>query len=282
MRIAVTGASGLLGSYLVTLGAQRGHELRELRRAEFDLLAPEVSRLDGTTDVIIHCAAETNVDLCETDPAHAYACNAVSTEILAKWCTSLDIKLVYIGSCGVFSGSSKEPYCETDPPQPRTVYARSKYAGETATLCASRRNLVCRVGWMYGGTPTMKKNFVEARRREAVNKGTLESATDKIGTPTFAGDAAARIIDLVTTNCTDVVHIANTGIASRHQYVSEIISSLEINVEVLPVDSSKFPRPAPVPDNEALVSTRLEELGLEKLREWKTALRDYVTRNYTA
>ena len=220
------------------------------------------------------------MDKCETDPAHAARINTAATVELAEACVQAGAALIYVSSCGIFDGNSREPYLETESPRPRTFYARSKFDAEGRVLAASPRNLVCRVGWLFGGSVDQKKNFVEARRKEALKGGTMLSASDKWGSPTYARDAAERIIELFSRGAAGVVHVANVGVASRYEYVREIVVALNLEVEVRPADSSAFRRAAPVPDFEAIASCRDAELGVPAMDDWRSALRRYISETY--
>lgn len=282
-KVAVTGARGLLGSECVELCSKRGWEVVALSRNELDLEAFEdfPGILTGISpDAVIHCAAETNVDLCEREPAWANRINAEATGALARAAHQVGAKVVYIGSCGIFDGKKRTPYLESDLPQPLTQYASSKFRGEAECLTVDAGNLVCRVGWLFGGDTGQRKNFVEARRKEAATGKEMVSANDKWGSPTWARDAADRIVRLLEVDASGVCHVANSGIASRQDYVTAIVQTFEPGRLVKGVDSSHFPRSAPVPDFEALASERFDEWGIGAMPDWKDALRRYVTMAY--
>ena len=283
MKVVITGASGLLGSECVAAAKSLGWEVVPFTRNELDLKAAQNAYgllEDLAPDVIIHCAAETNVDLCESDPEHAKLINETASHELAIAAQKIGAKMVYISSCGIFDGLKRTPYTEEDAPSPLTEYAASKYQGELRVMDTSPDNLACRVGWLFGGGREQRKNFVEARRKEAASGGDMVSANDKWGSPTWAKDAAKRIIELIEKNARGVVHVANTGMASRYDYVSAIVKAFEPKREVVPVDSSKFKRTAPVPDSEVLECKRLGELGMEPMRPWQEALGYYLKSEY--
>jgi dTDP-4-dehydrorhamnose reductase len=279
MRILITGAAGLLGNELVQSVQAKGWEAIAASRTDWDLANPEGATLligKYKPDVTIHCAAETNVDKCELDPAWAKLINEDATAVLAAAVQASGSRFVYISSCGIFSGDSRLPYLETDAPQPRTVYAASKYNGELRALDANPKFLVCRVGWLFGGSLTQKKNFVEARRKEALTGKPMMSANDKWGSPTWAKHAADRILELIDVSASGIAHVANGGVASRHDYVCGILAAVKSTATVQAVDSSNFKRAAPVPDFEAISSLRNGEWGMSSLPSWQDALADYV------
>jgi len=282
-KIAVTGAAGLLGSEILNEIDRIGAIGISIERAELDLsqsgaALPVLANLEPK--VVIHCAAETNVDKCETDPGHAYRVNTEATFEIAQACRKIGARLVYISSCGIFDGKSRIPYIENDVPFPVTHYARSKFAAEEKVQSLNSQNLVCRVGWLFGGGIEKKKNFVEARRKEALKAAKMVSAVDKWGSPTYAQHAAERIVALATKGVSGLMHVANSGVASRYDYVCAIIDIFGLPVPVEPADSSQFRRAAPVPDFEAISSSRLESLGLTALPHWRVALESYISKAY--
>lgn len=282
-RIAITGATGLLGSALVHVATTGGDEVIPIRREDWDLSHPAsihslVEKIKPR--LIVHCAAATNVDWCESDAAKAATMNTDATGMLAEAATASGARLVYISSCGIFDGRSRVPYTEADVPAPLTAYARTKFEAEDRVWAVHPRGLVCRVGWLFGGSRLQKKNFVEARRRETQTAKRLVSANDKWGSPTWVEDAAGRILELARLGASGVVHVANSGVASRFDYVHRIVKNLRVDAVVEGVDSGHFKRSAPVPDFEALASTRLSALGLVPLRFWGTALDTYMAREF--
>lgn len=269
----------MLGSdFSMTLAAS-GFEIANYPRDKMD-----VRRLDRVRhliawerpDCVIHAAAFTDVDESERNPETAYSANTVGTWNVALACTESDAIMVYVSSCGIFDGLKGEPYTEFDEPDPLTHYHRSKYLGERLVASHCQRHFIVRPGWLFGGSMGHRRNFVEARRREALAKAEMVSATDKFGSPTYTVDFAEQVIDLVLSKAYGTYHIANIGFASRYDYVSKIIKALALPNEVRPVGSNFFPRSAPVPDWEALDNTCLRLRGMLKMRPWEQALADYV------
>lgn len=282
-KVVVTGARGLLGTEFMSICEDRGWTAIAMNRDVTDLAHPEQANrfiCEHAPDAIIHCAAETNVDLCEREPEWAVRINEQATQAIAMAALKIRAKMVYIGSCGIFDGTQNSPYAESVLPRPLTRYAASKLAGEGRTLDADAANLVCRVGWLFGGSRDQRKNFVEARRRECFDEKPMISANDKWGSPTWGRHAAKRIVELLCLDASGVHHVANTGIASRHDYVNEIVKAFNPLKPVTGVDSSHFPRSAPVPDCEALTSQRLSELSLDPLPDWRKALLEYIQTEY--
>lgn len=279
MKVLITGSRGMLGTDVGAVFKRKEIDVLEYSHAQMDIVDREATRRIITSqepDSVIHCAAHTNVDACQADPDTAYAVNSVGTINVAIACAEIGAVMVYISSCGIFDGQKAEPYNEFDPPRPLTHYHNSKYQGEGYVRDFCSKYFIIRPGWLFGGHPAHGKNFVAARAREARSKSIIESANDKFGSPTYTYDLAEVLIELVQTNAYGVYHIANTGMASRYQYVREIIRQLGLSCEVRPVGSDRFPRPAPVPNCEALDNMGLRIRGFPLMRRWQEALSEYI------
>lgn len=271
----------MLGSDFCLFLRESGHQVAPYRHDEMDVRdMARVMDIVSTElpDCVIHAAAMTNVDACERDPESGYAANALGTWNIALACARSDAMMVYVSSCGIFDGTKTESYTEFDQPSPLTHYARSKYLGEKYTEQHCARHFVVRPGWLFGGSSEHKRNFVEARRREALSKPELMSANDKFGSPTYTMDFAAQVMALVKSEAFGTYHAANPGFVSRHEYVSEAIKALGLSNPVQPVGSDAFPRSAPVPNSEVLDNLCLRMRGLLVMRPWEEALRDYVAK----
>jgi len=283
VKILVTGAGGMLGSDLCRVLEGYGHEVAAYARERLDVRelkqARELISLERPR-CVIHAAAFTNVDESERNPDTAYAANTLGAWNVALACAQFDATLVYVSSCGIFDGQKETPYTEFDEPRPLTHYHRSKYLGEQLVARHSARHFIVRPGWLYGGSLTHRRNFVEARRREALTKPEIVSAKDKFGSPTYTVDFARQIMELIETEAYGTYHVANLGFGSRFDYVREIIKHLGLPNEVKPVGSDHFQRAAPVPDSEALEDCCLRLRGILRMRPWQEALEDYVKNRF--
>ena len=270
----MTGANGMLGREFMQVGAKLGHQMTGWTRKQLDLMRPERG-LDGLRqlrpEMVIHCAAETDVDFCERNPELAKKVNAEAPGRLAEVCRENGSEFVFISTSGIFDGRQEEPYSESNVPCPLTAYAKAKLEGEKAAAQAHPQALVLRAGWLFGGSPDMKKNFVAARLREAEGKEEIQSAIDKKGSPTWTRDFAEAALEMAASGKTGVFHLVNSGVASRRDYVVEILAASGKQTRVRGVTSEPFSRSAPVPANESLVSGKVPPL-----RNWRPALREYV------
>ncbi len=279
LRVVVTGASGMLGSDLAAAWREGGDDVLALGRSELDvtdLAAVRRALTAARAHVVVHAAAHTDVDGAERDPDLAHRINAIGSANVALGCMDAASDLVHVSSCGVFDGRKAAPYVETDRPAPLTRHHESKLAGEEAVRRLWPRHYVLRPGWLFGGAPSHRKNFVAARWREAKGKRTLESAGDRFGSPTYTLDFALAARRLVAARAYGLYHVANAGVASRADYVRGCLAALGLDVAVREVASSHFPRAAPVPAWEALDSRDLRLRGFPALRPWGEALGEYV------
>lgn len=276
MRVGVTGSSGLLGSAFME---SMGRGAVPLDRTQVDLAAPisatELLR-EAEIDVLIHCAANTDVEECERNPVAALRDNTILTEVLAGAASPLGIKVIYFSSTGVYGATKDTPYSELDPAKPTTAHHRSKFLGEQAVLRNSPFNLVLRTGWLFGGPVDSRKNFVASRLREAVAcDGTMFSDTTQFGVPTATTDVVERTVRLLGDGAAGLFNMVSQGSASRFSYVSEIVRLADIPVELKPAGA--FERVAPVSPNEMAVNLRMEALGYESMPSWQSSLKSYVS-----
>lgn len=278
--ILVTGANGLLGSAVVSRLRALGRPVLPWTRAELDLNTPaaaDSALLAAAPAAIVHCAAWTQVDRAEDEPAACRRVNVEASAHLAQLAARLGAAFVYVSSGGVFDGLKVGPYDETDRPAPRTVYHSSKYEGELVVRAAHSTALVVRVGWLFGGDPAQPRNFVAARLREAADREVVAASQAQTGSPTWTNDAAACLVALLDAGATGLCHIANTGACTRLDYVAAILSQAGCATRVVPAAPGAFTRKADVPANESLVSVHLACWGLPPLSPWRSALAAYLS-----
>jgi dTDP-4-dehydrorhamnose reductase len=283
MRIFLTGESGILGTDIATRLKQAGYAYTGFNSANIDIGNPnEVSYkiAQYRPDTVIHCAAMTDVDSCEDKKEEAYRVNVTGTYNLARSASEIGAKMVYISSCGVYGSGKSSPYLENDPTAPVNYHHFTKLEGEKCVKEQNDQYLIIRPGWLFGGSLQHKKNFVEARRKEAASSALIKSAYDKTGSPTYTADLAAQIIDLLEQDQTGTFNVVNEGCASRFDYVAEIIRLFKYDTKIAAVNSNEFPRRAIMPGNECLENYNLNAGHLNKMRSWKEALASYITSNY--
>ncbi|UEA34484.1 dTDP-4-dehydrorhamnose reductase [Mycobacterium avium subsp. avium] len=282
-RIVIAGAGGQLGGYVSALAAGQGRDVVALTSAQWDITDPAAAeRIVRPGDVVINCAAYTDVDGAESDEAGAFAVNEAGPGHIARACARAGARLLHVSTDYVFGGESPagapdrpRPYEPGDPVAPQGVYARSKVAGERAVLAAlpdPAQGVVVRTAWVYtGGTG---KDFVAVMRRLAAGEAPVQVVDDQIGSPTYVGDLAAALLQIVDDRVPGpVLHAANEGAVSRFEQARAVFEECGADpARVRPVGTEHFPRPAPRPTYSALGSRESAAAGLRPLRPWRPAL----------
>lgn len=270
--ILVVGANGMLGRDLAALLGDRGHGIDV---ADIDITAPEsvltvVAALKP--EVVINCAAYTDVDGCEGNTETAMAVNGEGVAYLAMACRDLGALLVQVSTDYVFDGGKGTPYVEDDAPHPVSVYGESKLAGEmNAAFCPE--HLIVRTQWLYG---LHGKNFVETMLRLGAEKDELAVVDDQIGSPTWTVDLAKAIIALVDRGCRGTYHAANSGYCSWNAFARAIFEESGLNVTVKPMTTTELNRPARRPLYSTLECSKLTgDTGFQP-QPWRDALREYL------
>lgn len=232
-------------------------------------------------DYVFHLAAETNVDLCEQQPDHAFKVNTLGTENIALTCQTENVPLLYISTAGVFGGDKKEPYTEFDLPRPTNVYGESKLQGEVVVKNLLQRHFIVRAGWMVGGWELDKKFVFKIVQQLKEGKKELKVVSDKFGSPTFTKDFAANLLNVVNSSRYGLYHMTNRGTCSRFDIAVKIVEfmGLEKKVKVSPIPSTEFPLPAPRADSEMMENYKLELLGLNHMPFWEESLENYIKEN---
>lgn len=276
MKIWLTGASGLLGTAVREAALKAGHDCVPLSRD--GLLVPGAPLPLGHGDVLVHAAANTDVEACEREPAACWRDNVLLSEALARRVALVDARMAYISSTGVYGSAKATPWHEFDAADPATVHHRSKLLAESAVMRHCPDALIVRTGWLYGGRADNAKNFVARRIDEAraATGGRIGSNPRQRGNPSAATDVAERLLLLLAARHTGVFNTVARGHASRLEYVAEIVRLAGLPVAVEPVDPSHFKRLAPVSDNEMADNLRSRLLGLPEMPDWRDSLARYV------
>jgi dTDP-4-dehydrorhamnose reductase len=287
MKMLVTGADGMLGSSLGPILRQRKHEVyatdlspsnettehldvRDYQQIEkaFKKVKPEM---------VVHLAAETDVDKCEVDPDHAFLTNTIGTQNISLLCQKHSIAMVYISTIGVFYGDKHEPYTEFDKPNPINIYGHSKLEGEKIVQNLLNRYYIVRAGWMVGGGPKRDKKFIAKIIKQINETKVIRAVYDKIGSPTYTVDFSKCLADIIETNYFGLYHCTNKGYGSRFDVAKKIVSILgRSDITVEPVCSAYFPLPALRARSEMSRNYKLELLNLDTTRKWEDALKEYI------
>lgn len=233
---------------------------------------------------LFHLGAHTDLEFCETNPSDAYVTNTLSVENACYIANELNIPLLYISTAGIFDGD-KESYDDWDVPNPLCSYARSKYAGELFVKENVRKHLICRAGWMMGGGPTKDKKFINKIINQLKSgKKELYVVNDKLGTPTYTHDFAANVRLLLEKEYWGLYNIVSSGLTSRIEIVHELLDILGLKDEIVvnKVNSDYFAMEyfAPRPDSERLINSKLDLRNLNKMRNWKIGLQEYIQNDF--
>lgn len=227
-------------------------------------------------DTVIHCAAYTAVDQAETDEAEAYRINAEGTRYVAEAAQQAGAKLIYISTDYVFDGSASTPYPAHAPTNPKTIYGKSKLAGERAVQATLPQHFIVRTSWVFG---KHGNNFVSTMLKLASERDVLKVVNDQIGSPTYTYDLARLLVELARSEAYGIYHATNEGNCSWYEFakaIFELCPDAPV-VELLPCKTEEFPRPAPRPAYSVLNGDDLAEQGFQSLRPWREALKHYFT-----
>ena len=274
MRVLVTGAGGMVGQVVVKHCAQVNDEVFAHDRLSLDIGDQAQVRAvfeRERPEVVINCAAWTDVDKCELNPERAFMANARGPEILAAESRNVSASLVTISTDYVFDGKKTGFYTQRDDPNPRSVYASAKLEGERRAQAASARTIVVRTGWIFG---PHGRNFL-SRVVELAERGErLKVISDAYGTPTYAQDLAARLRRLAEIDLPGVYHVVNDGDgASYEEFAREALMAGGLDASILEsVKMDSLERPAPRPRNSRLRCLLSEAMGLPALPQWRVAL----------
>ena len=277
MKLLITGGKGMLGR---TLQQEfRDCELVIADLPEADITDPagfDAFLAQAAPDAVIHCAAMTAVDKCETEIDLAYKLNAFGTANVAAACHRHGVRLIAISTDYVFEGSSDRPYCEFDLPNGgNTVYGKSKFAGEEAVRRHCPDHVICRISWLYGpGGPS----FVHAMMKLADGtRPELKVVADQHGNPTSTLAVARQLRNIL--KCRELVgtfHMTCEGEATWAEFAAEIFRLAGKEQRIVPCTTEEFPRPAPRPKNSRLEKMMLRLAGLPPMPDWREALAEFM------
>ena len=277
MKVLITGGKGMLGRTLVR--QLDGHEVVPVDIDDFDLRDPAATRAaiaDTKPDVVIHGAAMTAVDRCETESDLAYAVNAMGSAHVAIAAQAVGARVIAISTDYVFAGTGMSPYHEWDETSPRTVYGASKLAGEQAIRAHCPDHLILRIAWLYGaGGPSFVHTML---RLGAQDDEPLRVVNDQLGNPTSTDAVTAHIRRLLEVPAVGTMHLTCEGETTWYDFTREIFKARGFRRGVNPCSTSEYPRPAPRPANSRLEKRALRLLGLPPMPHWAQALADFLAR----
>ena len=278
MRIVVTGARGQLGTELVESASNRGHDVVATTRATLDVCDRDATidaMRSSRPDVIIHAAAWTAVDACESDPDRAMRDNGEATRNVVDAARACGARVMYVSTDYVFDGRKPTPYVEGDTPNPTSVYGASKLAGERAM---GEMDAIVRISWVCG---FHGNNMVKTIMRLMDTHPTLAFVDDQIGHPSFADDVARGMVSLVEEGVSGTWHLTNQGVVSWYDFAREVVELCGGDPErVTAIATSELqpPRPAIRPANSVLDNSAMRAAGMPMLDDFRIPLARLVRR----
>ena len=266
MKVLVTGANGMLGQDLCPILEDAGYEVIETDINNLDITNAEATAAfikQEAPEIVVHCAAYTNVDKAEEDLKNAELINVTGTENIAKACAEAGAIMVYISTDYVFDGTKNSPYTPDDKPNPINNYGLTKLKGEEAVKKYCEKYYIARTSWLYGHHG---KNFVETMISLAKDRPELKVVDDQIGCPTWTVELANGILKLFDKPY-GTYHVCGSGSTSWYGFAKEILKNCE--VKILPCTTEEFPRPARRPKYSIMDNNKI-------CRNWQDALKDYI------
>lgn len=288
MKILVTGAMGQLGREISKLADSTEHTYiyTDVRAhegvAELDVTDAEaVNAAVQGVDVIVNCAAYTDVNKAESDAEAAHKVNALAPAVLAEAAKAAGAMLIHVSTDYVFDGQANVPYTEDAARNPLGVYGRTKMEGENAIVASGCRHLIFRTSWLYSNTG---KNFFLTMSELTASKPELKVVVDQVGTPTYAYDLAYLITYIIEENLLDrngVYNYSDEGVCSWYDFAAEICSLLGHTCRIVPCRSEEYPTPAERPHYSVLDKSKVKrDFGIE-IPYWRhslaMAVQEYVS-----
>lgn len=273
MKLLVTGAAGMLGRDVMLAAGNAGHDLVGYGRAELDVTNPEAlaRKFDlERPDVVINCAAWTDVDGAEEAEEAAFAVNGKGAGNVAAAAGEIEARVLHVSTDYVFDGAKGAPYVESDQPAPQSAYGRTKLAGEEAAAAANRRHFIVRSAGLFG---LGGRNFVDTMLRLAEVQNEVLVVRDQVTSPTYTWHLAYGIVRLIEGIEYGIHHMAAAGQCSWYEFAREVFEQAEVECKVLSGTTEMLGRPAPRPSFSALVSQREHAI---RLPPWQDGLAGYL------
>ncbi len=279
MRVVIIGASGQLGSDLMTAFASYDPIGVDHRLFDIEIPAAISTMLRCyKPDLVINTAAFHNVELCETRPDRAFAVNALAVDNLAAQCAPAGVILAHISTDYVFDGTATQPYRENDATRPLSTYGISKQAGEQLLWRSCERGYVFRTSGLYGlrGSSTKGYTFIERVLAQAAEKKPLRVVTDITFSPSFTGHVAHAIRRVVERGVFGTYHVTNTGACSWYDFATEALAQTGYDMPIERVTSATYPTLARRPHYSPLEHAAMNTLAFDPIDSWQDGIRAYL------
>ena len=272
--VALLGGRGMLGRDVATACAGRGCEVRVYDLPEFDLTNQDhLQQAVAAADVVINCAAYTNVDGAESQSDLAHRVNAEAVGRLGQLARQSGKWVLHFSTDFVFDGTLDRPYVETDRPNPINEYGKSKLAGELLLRESGCAHCLVRLEWTYG---LHGKNFVTKLVERAKSSKSLNVVSDQVGSPTATTEVATAVCDLLEQRAEGLFHFASTGYVSRHDMAAFVFENLGLEVELRPCRTSDYPAAAARPLNSRFDCRQIGSLLSEPIAPWQRSLEYFL------
>ena len=226
-----------------------------------------------TPDIVVNCAAFTNVDKCETEREDAFSVNALGPKYLAAAANKCGARVIQISTDFVFDGNGNRPYTEEDQTNPLSEYGRTKLEGERNIQSYCDSYLIVRTSWLFGHNGI---NFAAKMLELAEQHKELSIVTDETGSPTYTPDLAEALCILIKQKCEGVINISNDGSCSRYEWAEYIFETMGFKIKMNPIKSSEYKRPANVPLNSTLNCQKFTTITGMQMRPWEETVESYL------
>jgi len=280
MKIALTGAGGQLGSFFNAHLKKTSNRFDAFNRNEWDIQSQQDSNKflsSGDYDVLINCAAYTDVEKAETDQTSCLDINACALKHLSEQCRKNGILFVHFGTDYIFDGMSQKPYLETDKPNPLNAYGASKLEGEQIIQASGCRYLIGRLSWLFGGK---ESGFTSKLQKWRDQHKVLTITSDEVSTPTFAGHVPSVILSAVEKNLEGIFHINNSGSCSRYEWARYFAERNDwANTIIKPAPMSSFNTQARRPSFSVMCNKKIQAICRKPIPEWKLAVKESIQKN---
>lgn len=276
MKVLVTGVNGQLGYDVI----------KELNKRNIECLGADISDFDISDknqtekfikeynpDAVVHCSAYTAVDKAEDEHDLCERVNAFGAENIAKACKEINAKMLYVSTDYVFSGEDEGEYEIDFSKAPKSVYGKTKLAGEEKVQQLLNKHFIVRISWVFGKNGN---NFVKTMLRLGAERSELGVVADQFGSPTYTADLAPVLCDMIQTEKYGVYHATNEGACSWAEFAQEIFKQAGLPVKVNFIKTSEYPTKAARPSNSKMSKKSLDENGFKRLPTWKNALERYL------
>ncbi|MFQ5597141.1 MAG: dTDP-4-dehydrorhamnose reductase [Nitrospiria bacterium] len=274
MKVMITGAKGMLAQAFIK------HMPADWNIAAFDKDALDITKREAVRvavtavkpEVIINCAAYTQVDTCEEAKARAFSVNGTGPGNMAEAANEAGAYLIHFSTDYVFDGTQHRPYKEEDPIRPINQYGASKWEGESQVRKHLQKHLIIRTQWLYGkGGDHFVKTLIDL----AAKKKRLKVVDDQVGAPTWTEDLSKAAVQLIAEKATGTYHVVNGGHCTWYGFASRIAETAALSVEILPCSTAEFPRPAQRPGYSVLSTDKAAKVLGHALPPWEGALERY-------